>query len=61
MSFNAYLLKGNTIWKQDDLIYLYLLTPSLDVVSVIEQQEEKERKMLKSSAQWLAFLDISLY
>jgi hypothetical protein len=42
MSFNSYLLKGNKIWKQDDLIYLYLLTPSLDVVSVIEQQEEKE-------------------
>jgi hypothetical protein len=50
LSFDTYFSKGNNIWKQDDLIYLYLLTLSLDVVSVIEKQEEKVRTMLTYGA-----------
>lgn len=60
LSFDTYFSKGNNIWKQDDLIYLYLLTLSLDAVSVIEKQEEKGRKMLTYGARyWFMFPEIS--
>ena len=59
--FDAYLSNGNKIYEQDDLIYLYLVTLSLNTMSGIEKQEEKSRKMLTSSALLFIFPQIVSY
>jgi hypothetical protein len=55
LSFDTYLSNDNKICEQDDLIYLYLVTLSLDAMTGIEEQEEKVRTMLTSGARWFIF------